>query len=199
MTQILFVIFTITQEEKAAILNICKMTGCHLQVLPGLYQLLNGEVSLSVVKKVQMEELLGRTPVQLNKAEVSDCLENKIAMVTGGGGSISNELCRQIATYYPRRLIILDIYENNAYDIQQELKRQYGTKLDLRVEICSIRDKRRIYQIFDHYYPHVVFHAAAHKHVPLMEDCPDEAIKNNIFGNYHVVRASENVEYRSLS
>lgn len=191
ITQILFAIPTIQQEEKAAILNICKMTGCRLRVLPGLYQLLNGEVSLSAVKDVQVEDLLGRPPVQLNKAVVSDFLEDKVVMVTGGGGSIGSELCRQIATCHPRRLIILDIYENNAYDIQQELKRQYGTRLDLRVEICSIRDKKRIYQIFEQYHPDVVFHAAAHKHVPLMEDCPDEAIKNNIFGTYHVVRAAE--------
>ena len=191
ITQILFAIPTIQPEEKTAILNICKMTGCRLRVLPGLYQLLNGEVSLSAVKDVQVEDLLGRSPVQLNKAVVSDFLEDKVVMVTGGGGSIGSELCRQIATCHPRRLIILDIYENNAYDIQQELKRQYGTRLDLRVEICSIRDKKRVYQIFEQYRPDVVFHAAAHKHVPLMEDCPDEAIKNNIFGTYHVVRASE--------
>ena len=191
ITQILFAIPTIQQEEKAAILNICKMTGCRLRVLPGLYQLLNGEVSLSAVKDVQVEDLLGRTPVQLNKAVVSDFLEDKVVMVTGGGGSIGSELCRQIATCHPRRLIILDIYENNAYDIQQELKRTYGPKLDLYVEICSIRDKKRVYQFFEHYRPDVVFHAAAHKHVPLMEDCPDEAIKNNIFGTYHVVRAAE--------
>lgn len=191
ITQILFAIPTIQPEEKAAILNICKMTGCRLRVLPGLYQLLNGEVSLSAVKDVQVEDLLGRTPVQLNKAVVSDFLEDKVVMVTGGGGSIGSELCRQIATCHPRRLIILDIYENNAYDIQQELKRTYGPKLDLYVEICSIRDKKRVYQIFEHYRPDVVFHVAAHKHVPLMEECPDEAIKNNIFGTYHVVRAAE--------
>lgn len=191
ITQILFAIPTIQPEEKAAILNICKMTGCRLRVLPGLYQLLNGEVSLSAVKDVQVEDLLGRSPVQLNKTVVSDFLDNKVIMVTGGGGSIGSELCRQIATCHPRQLIILDIYENNAYDIQQELKRQYGTRLDLRVEICSIRDKKRVYQIFEQYRPDVVFHAAAHKHVPLMEECPDEAIKNNIFGTYHVVRAAE--------
>lgn len=191
ITQIIFAIPTIEPDQKSEILNICKMTGCRLRVLPGLYQLLNGEVSLSAVTDVQVEDLLGRTPVQLNKAVVSDFLEDKVVMVTGGGGSIGSELCRQIATCHPRRLIILDIYENNAYDIQQELKRLYGTRLDLRVEICSIRDKRRIYQIFDRYHPDVVFHAAAHKHVPLMEECPDEAIKNNIFGTYHVVRAAE--------
>lgn len=191
ITQIIFAIPSIGHEEKAAILNICKMTGCRLRVLPGLYQLLNGEVSLSAVKDVQVEDLLGRTPVQLNKTVVSDFLEDKVVLVTGGGGSIGSELCRQIATCHPRCLIILDIYENNVYDIQQELKRVYGTKLVLRVEIATIRDKKKIYQIFEQYRPEVVFHAAAHKHVPLMEDCPDEAVKNNIFGTYHVVRASE--------
>lgn len=191
VTQILFAIPSISHQEKAEILNICKMTSCRIRVLPGLYQLVNGEVSLSAMKDIQVEDLLGRPPVQLSKKVVSEFLEDKVVMVTGGGGSIGSELCRQIAACHPRRLIILDIYENNAYDIQQELKGKYGPGLDLRVEIALIRDKDRIYQIFERYHPHVVFHAAAHKHVPLMEDCPDEAIKNNIFGTYHVVRAAE--------
>ena len=191
ITQIIFAIPTIAQEEKAEILNICKMTGCRLRVLPGIYQLVNGEVSLAAVKDVQIEDLLGRKPVQLDPQSVSQFLANKVVLVTGGGGSIGSELCRQIAKYAPKALIILDIYENNAYDIQQELKQIYGQNLDLRVEIASIRDKTRIYQIFDEYRPDVVFHAAAHKHVPLMENCPAEAIKNNVFGTYHVVRAAE--------
>ena len=191
ITQIIFAISTISQEEKAAILNICKMTGCRLRVLPGLYQLLNGEVRLSAVKDVQVEDLLGRTPVQLNKTAVSQFLRDKTVLVTGGGGSIGSELCRQIAACHPRLLIILDIYENNVYDIQQELTRDYGLQVNMHVEIATIRDKRRIYQIFEQYHPDIVFHAAAHKHVPLMEDCPYEAIQNNIFGTYHVVRASE--------
>lgn len=191
ITQIIFAIPTISPDQKTEILNICKMTGCRLRVLPGLYQMLNGEVSLSAVKDVQVEDLLGRTPVQLNKAVVSDFLENKVVLVTGGGGSIGSELCRQIAMCHPRRLIVLDIYENNAYDVQQELMGIYGNQLNLKVEICSVRDKTRVYQIFESYRPQVVFHAAAHKHVPLMESCPDEAIKNNIFGTYHVVRAAE--------
>lgn len=191
ITQIIFAISTISQEEKAAILNICKMTGCRLRVLPGLYQLLNGEVRLSAVKDVQVEDLLGRTPVHLNKAAVSQFLRGKTVLVTGGGGSIGSELCRQIAACHPRLLIVLDIYENNVYDIQQELTRNFGINVNLQVEIATIRDKRRIYQIFEQYRPDVVFHAAAHKHVPLMEDCPYEAIQNNIFGTYHVVRASE--------
>lgn len=191
ITQIIFAIPTATHQEKADILNICKLTGCRLRVLPGLYQLVNGEVSLAAVQDVQVEDLLGRKPVQLDTQSVSQFLENKVVLVTGGGGSIGSELCRQIAKYGPKTLIILDIYENNAYDIQQELTRIYGKLLDLRVEIASIRDKKRIYQMFDAYKPDVVFHAAAHKHVPLMENCPAEAIKNNVFGTYHVVRAAE--------
>ena len=191
ITQIIFAIPTATHQEKADILNICKLTGCRLRVLPGLYQLVNGEVSLAAVQDVQVEDLLGRKTVRLDTQSVSQFLENKVVLVTGGGGSIGSELCRQIAKYAPKTLIILDIYENNAYDIQQELTRIYGKLLDLRVEIASIRDKKRIYQIFDKCRPDVVFHAAAHKHVPLMESCPAEAIKNNVFGTYHVVRAAE--------
>ena len=191
ITEIIFAIPTAKEEDRTAILNICNQTGCHLRVLPGIYQLLNGEVSMAAVKDVQVEDLLGRTPVKLDTNVVSRFLQSKVVMVTGGGGSIGSELCRQIAKYRPRQLIILDIYENNVYDIQQELKRTYGRQLDLVVEIASIRDKKRIYQIFHDYRPDVVFHAAAHKHVPLMEDCPAEAIKNNVFGTYHVVRAAE--------
>lgn len=191
ITQIIVAIPSATEEEKADVLNICKMTGCRLRVLPGLYQLLNGEVSLSAVQDVQVEDLLGRKPVRLDTASISEFLAGKVVLVTGGGGSIGSELCRQIARYQPKTLIILDIYENNAYDIQQELRRNYKNTLDLRVEIASIRDKQRIYRLFDSYRPDVVFHAAAHKHVPLMEACPAEAIKNNVFGTYHVVRAAE--------
>lgn len=191
ITEIIFAIPTAKEEDRTAILNICNQTGCHLRVLPGLYQLLNGEVSMAAVKDVQVEDLLGRTPVKLDTNVVSRFLQGKVVMVTGGGGSIGSELCRQIAKYRPRQLIVLDIYENNAYDIQQELKRTYGRQLNLVVEIASIRDKKRIYQIFQDYRPDVVFHAAAHKHVPLMEECPAEAIKNNVFGTYHVVRAAE--------
>ena len=191
ITQIIMAIPSATEEEKADILNICKMTGCRLRVLPGLYQLLNGEVSLAAVKDVQVEDLLGRKPVRLDTASISVFLAGKVVLVTGGGGSIGSELCRQIARYGPKTLIVLDIYENSAYDIQQELRRIYGNTLDLCVEIASIRDKQRIYRLFEFYRPDVVFHAAAHKHVPLMEACPAEAIKNNVFGTYHVVRAAE--------
>ena len=191
ITQIILAIPGAPVREKKAILEICKNTGCRIRILPGIYQLVNGEVNLASVQDVQVEDLLGREPVRLNTQTLDEFLRGKTVLVTGGGGSIGSELCRQIAKYEPRALIVLDIYENNAYDIQQELHRAYGDKLDLRVEIASIRDKERIYEIFGRLRPEVVFHAAAHKHVPLMETCPEEAIKNNIFGTYHVVRAAE--------
>lgn len=191
ITQIIFSIPTALPKDKAEILNICKSTNCRLRVLPGLYQMVNGEVNLAAVKDVQIEDLLGRTPVKLDTAGIAAFLQNKTVLVTGGGGSIGSELCRQIAKYHPRHLIILDIYENNAYDIQQELIRTYGSALNLTVEIASVRDKERIYDLFIKHKPQIIFHAAAHKHVPLMESCPSEAIKNNVFGTYHVVRAAE--------
>ena len=190
ITQIVFAIPTATAEQKRDILNLCQQTNCKVRSLPGLYQLANGEVSLSDVKDVQVEDLLGRDAVKLDTSAVSAFLRDKVVLVTGGGGSIGSELCRQIAKYDPRQLIILDIYENNAYDIQQELERQLP-ELDLRIEIASVRDKEKTYGLFEQYRPDVVFHAAAHKHVPLMENCPEEAVKNNIFGTYHVVRAAE--------
>lgn len=191
ITQIIFAVPSATDQERKDILNICKHTGCRLRILPGLYQLINGEVTLSAVQDVQVEDLLGRESVQLDNDALDAFLGGEVVLVTGGGGSIGSELCRQIARHRPKTLIVLDIYENNAYDIQQELRALYKDSLDLRVEIASIRDKQRIYDLFDHYRPDVVFHAAAHKHVPLMEACPEEAVKNNVFGTYHVVRASE--------
>ncbi len=145
---------------------------------------------LSDVKDVNMEELLGREPVRLDTAMIAGFLRGKVILVTGGGGSIGSELCRQIARYQPKKLIILDIYENNAYDLQQELIFRHPN-INLHLEIASIRDKERIFRVFDACRPEIVFHAAAHKHVPLMEHCPEEAIKNNIFGTYHVVCAAE--------
>ncbi len=191
ITQIIFAIPTATPQQKKEILDICKLTGCRLRILPGLYQLINGEVGLAAVQDVEVEDLLGREPVQLDTRALDTFLNDKVVMVTGGGGSIGSELCRQIARYQPRTLIVLDIYENNAYDIQQELRSIYKDELDLRVEIASVRDKQKIYDLFEKYYPQVIFHAAAHKHVPLMEACPEEAVKNNVFGTYHVVRAAE--------
>ena len=191
INQIIFAIPTASEADRRDILNICNSTGVHTRTLPGIYQLVNGEAVLSSVKDVQVEDLLGRTPIQLNTERLDGFLGGKTVLVTGGGGSIGSELCRQIAKHAPKRLIVLDIYENNAYDIQHELRRTYGGDLDLRVEIASIRDKERIYDIFQAFRPDIVFHAAAHKHVPLMEACPAEAIKNNVFGTYHVVRAAE--------
>ena len=191
ITQIILAIPSATAGQRRDILAICQKTGCRVRVLPGLYQLVKGEVSLSAVKDVQVEDLLGREPAALDTAMLQGFLEGRTVLVTGGGGSIGSELCRQIARYGPRRLIILDIYENNAYDIQQELRRVWGDRLDLRVEIASVRDRDKLEALFCAYRPDIVFHAAAHKHVPLMEDCPDEAVKNNVFGTYHAAVAAE--------
>jgi len=190
ITQIIFAIPTAPGPVKREILELCQKTGCKVRTLPGIYQLVNGDVSLADVKDVQVEDLLGREPVQLDTRVIYDFLRDRVVLVTGGGGSIGSELCRQIAGYRPRQLIVLDIYENNAYDIQQELKRKHPG-LDLRVEIASVREKEKIQALFQAYKPEVVFHAAAHKHVPLMENNPEEAVKNNVFGTYHVVRAAE--------
>ncbi len=191
ITDIIFAIPSASLEERREIFSICSQTGCRLRTLPFIIDAASGKLGMSDVKDVQVEDLLGREPIKLNTEMLREFLEGKVVLVTGGGGSIGSELCRQVALRNPKQLIVLDIYENNAYDIQQELKRHFGPSLDLRVEIASIRDKVRIYEVFDTYHPDLVFHAAAHKHVPLMEACPAEAIKNNIFGTYHVVRAAE--------
>ena len=189
--QIIFAIPSLGAKEKKAILEICQQTGCRVRVLPEINKMMSGSVSMADVKDVQMEDLLGREPVKLDTAMLSGFLHGKTVLVTGGGGSIGSELCRQIAPYGPKRLVILDIYENNAYDIQQELLRTYGRDFPLSVEIASVRDKEKVYKLVQRYRPDIIFHAAAHKHVPLMEDCAEEAVKNNIFGTYHVVRAAE--------
>lgn len=184
--QIMFAIPSASAEDKRDILNICKETKCELKSLPGIYQLANGEVALSKMKAVNVEDLLGRDPIKVDMAEVFRQLTGKTILVTGGGGSIGSELCRQIAAHNPKQLIIFDIYENNAYAIQQELVRKYGDKLNLVTLIGSVRDSRRLDMIFDKYRPDIVYHAAAHKHVPLMETSPNEAIKNNVVGTYKV-------------
>ena len=178
-----------TAEEKRDILNICKETGCELKNLPGVYQFLTGEVKVSALRDVDVEELLGRDPIKVNMEEIHEFINGKKVMVTEGGGSIGSGLCRQIASYNPKQLIVFDIYENNAYDIQQELKKKYP-KLDLVVLVGSIRDSRRINAVFETYKPDVVYHAAAHKHVPLMEDSPCESIKNNAIGTYKTAYAA---------
>ena len=191
ITQIIFAIPSASAQQKKEILEICKDTGCQVKSLPGIYQLVNGEVSIEKIKDVDIADLLGREQAHLNTEMLDAFLRDKVILVTGGGGSIGSELCRQIAPYEPKQLIILDIYENNAYDIQQELIRKYRNTLNLAVEIASVRDKDKIDLIFGKYRPEIVIHAAAHKHVPLMETCPDEAIKNNIFGTYNVASAAD--------
>ncbi|NLK75192.1 MAG: polysaccharide biosynthesis protein [Clostridiales bacterium] len=172
------------------IVNICKETGCELKILPGIYQFMTGEVSISKLRKVEVEDLLGREPINVDLASIMGYVAGKVILVTGGGGSIGSELCRQLAAHKPKQLIIFDIYENNAYDIQQELKKKYP-KLDLVVLIGSVRNTARINWVFEHYRPHIVYHAAAHKHVPLMETSPNEAVKNNVLGTWKTVQAAD--------
>lgn len=186
------IIVAIPSASKTAlqpILDICKETGCKTRILPSMYQIINEDVSVSKLREVQIEDLLGRDPIQINTDEICDYVTDKIVLVTGGGGSIGSELCRQIASHNPKQLIIVDIYENNAYDIQQELIGKYP-KLDLVVLIGSVRNTARVEGIFQKYRPDIVYHAAAHKHVPLMETSPNEAIKNNVFGTYKVANAA---------
>ena len=178
-----------SKSELRDVLNICKETGCELKNLPGIYQLTSGEVKVSQMREVAIEDLLGRDQIKVDMTEIFNYLSGKTILVTGGGGSIGSELCRQIAKHAPKLLIIFDIYENNAYDIQNELKRKYP-RLNLEVMIGSVRDSRRVNQIFEKFRPDVVFHAAAHKHVPLMEASPCEAIKNNTIGTYKVAYAA---------
>ena len=178
-----------TAKQRRDILNICKETNCELKNLPGIYQLVNGELTVSSMRSVSVEDLLGREPIKVNNEEIFQSIAGKVILVTGGGGSIGSELCRQIAAHHPRRLIIFDVYENNAYDIQQELIRNYPD-LDLKTEIGSVRDSRRMDMLFRVYRPEIVYHAAAHKHVPLMEASPNESIKNNVIGTYKTAYAA---------
>ena len=195
ITDIIIAIPTAPRKEIRSILEICKETNCTLKILPGIYQLINEEVSVNRLRTVEIEDLLGREPVRIDAREVSDFLRGKIVMVTGGGGSIGSELCRQIASFSPAKLIIVDIYENNAYFIQQELKNRYP-KIKLEVLIASVRNTNRMDQIFDKYRPEFVYHAAAHKHVPLMEDSPNEAIKNNVGGTLKLAKAADKYDVK---
>ena len=178
-----------SKEDQSAIIDICKETGCSMKILPGIYQFAMDQVTVSNLKEVSIEDLLGREPVRFDMQAVKQFISGKTILVTGGGGSIGSELCRQIAKYEPAKLIIFDIYENNAYDIQMELQRDYPL-LDLIVLIGSVRDERRLHEIFSEYRPQIVYHAAAHKHVPLMEDSPCEAVKNNVIGTYKTACAA---------
>ena len=187
--KILVAIPSASAEDKRDILNICKETGCEMKNLPGVYQMLTERVTMANMKDVAVEDLLGRAPVQVNMTDIYKEIQGKTILVTGGGGSIGSELCRQVAAHNPRQLIVFDIYENNAYDIEQELRREYPS-LNLTVLIGSVRDSRRIDGVFAKYKPDIVYHAAAHKHVPLMEASPCEAIKNNVIGTYKTAYAA---------
>ncbi|MCR4842841.1 MAG: polysaccharide biosynthesis protein [Eubacterium sp.] len=181
--RIIFAIPSMRRPERAEILEMCKSTGCHTQIVPGLYQLTTGELTVSRLKDVDIIDLLGRDEITVNNDEIFRAIHDRIVMVTGGGGSIGSELCRQIAAAGPRHLLVVDIYENNAYAIEQELKRSYPN-LNLSVLIGSIRSTGRMKDILETYGPEIIYNAAAHKHVPLMENSPNEAVKNNIMGTY---------------
>ena len=186
------IIYAIPSSDSATrkrILTICNETSCEVQVVPGVYELASGDVSVSTLKNVDIVDLLGRDPVRVNMDEIFSYVFDKVLMVTGGGGSIGSELCRQIAKSNPKLLIIFDIYENNAYDIQMELRKKYPS-LNMVVLIGSVRDTERLDAVMEKYHPEIVFHAAAHKHVPLMEDSPNEAVKNNVFGTYNTAQAA---------
>lgn len=188
--EIIIAIPSASRNKIKPILEICKETGCRMRILPGMYQIINGDVSVSKLREVQIEDLLGREPIEVNVEEIIGYVKDQVILVTGGGGSIGSELCRQIAQHNPRKLIIFDIYENGAYEVQQELKQSYP-KLDLIVLIGSVRNTDRVNEIFEKYHPNIVYHAAAHKHVPLMEDSPNEAVKNNVFGTLKVAKAAD--------
>ena len=177
------------RTEIKEILDICKDTNCKLRSLPGMYQLVNGEVNVSKLRDVELEDLLGREPITVDMDSILGYVQGKVVLVTGGGGSIGSELCRQIANHKPKQLVIVDIYENSVYDVQQELRQKYP-ELDLVVLIASVRNTNRMNFIFSRYKPNIVYHAAAHKHVPLMEDSPTEAIKNNVFGTFKTAQAA---------
>ncbi|WP_283592908.1 polysaccharide biosynthesis protein [Paraclostridium bifermentans] len=189
--EIIIAIANISRKDKKNIIEVCKKTKCKLKTIPGIFEIIDGKVDIKKIRDVQIEDLLGREQVKVNLDEISEYLPNKVVLVTGGGGSIGSELCRQVSSLNPKQLIILDNYENNAYAIQQELVRKYGTSLNLITVIASIREEKRMDEIFNKYKPDVVFHAAAHKHVPLMEKNPSEAVKNNIFGTKNVAVLSD--------
>ena len=188
--EIIICIANINPKRKIEIINICKQTDAKIKTIPGIYEIIDGKVNITKVRDVQIEDLLGREPIKMNLDDMNGIIKDKIIMVTGGGGSIGSELCRQIVKYEPKQLVLIDIYENNAYDIQQEIKRHFP-EINLKVLIASVRDEHKMDKIFEQYKPEIVFHAAAHKHVPLMEDSPCEAIKNNVFGTQNVVNLSD--------
>lgn len=192
---ILFTISNISSKDRKEILNICQETGCKVRVLPGTADLIESKDLMENFRDVEIEDLLGRDSVKLDNENIEELIQNKVVLVTGGGGSIGSELCRQIAKYNPEKLVIVDIYENNLYSIEQELRFNYP-ELKLEAIVASIRDKKRLNEIFEEFRPYLVFHAAAHKHVPLMETSPLEAIKNNVFGTYNVVNCADEYDVK---
>lgn len=186
--EIIIAIPTLKKEAREELLGICNSTACHILTLPGIYQLVNEDVSVSMLREVEIDDLLGREPVKMDQEDVKNFIKDRTVLVTGGGGSIGSELCRQIVRYQPKQLVIFDIAENTTYNLQQELKWKYPEFTPV-VLIGSVRNKERVNQVFETYHPDVVFHAAAHKHVPLMEVSPNEAIKNNVFGTWNVASA----------
>ncbi|MEG0372214.1 MAG: nucleoside-diphosphate sugar epimerase/dehydratase, partial [Clostridium sp.] len=188
--EIIIALPSIVNDERRSIIKICNETGVRLKTLPGMYELINGKISINQIRDVEIEDLLGRDPIELNIEGIAGYLRDKVVLITGGGGSIGSELCRQIVKFGPKKLIILDIYENGAYDLQMELNFKYP-EIDKEVIIASIREKDRLEEVFEKFKPEVVFHAAAHKHVPLMEANPKEAIKNNVMGTLNLARTAD--------
>lgn len=187
---IFFSISNISPEDRKKILEICQETGCKVRILPGTKDLIKDKPLMQNFRDVQIEDLLGRDPIKLDNKNIGKLIEDKVVLVTGGGGSIGSELCRQIIQFKPQKLVIVDIYENNLYDIEQELKFNYP-EIEVDAIVASVREKHRLNEIFEEFKPYLVFHAAAHKHVPLMETSPLEAIKNNVFGTYNVVNCAD--------
>lgn len=192
---ILFSISNINNQNRKDILKICQETGCKVRILPGTAELIANKSLMDSFRDVEIEDLLGREPIKLDNKNIKKLIENKVVLVTGGGGSIGSELCRQIVRYRPEKLVIVDIYENSLYDIEQELKTNYPD-IEVNAIIASVREKERLNEIFEEFKPYLVFHAAAHKHVPLMETSPLEAIKNNVFGTYNVVNCADEYQVR---
>ncbi len=195
--EIIIAIPTMSAEEKKRVISVCKETSCKLRILPGFYELIDGKVSVSSLRDVAVEDLLGREPVKVDIDEMCQYIKGKTVLVTGGAGSIGSELCRQIAKYGPERIVITEINENTSYELQRELERDYPD-LNLSVRIASMRDRRRMEEIFKTYRPQKVFHAAAHKHVPLMEKNPVEAVKNNVFGTLNIVELSHKYDVKKF-